>query len=250
MARNSNDTTAYLDCGAASALQFTLISVSMWVRQTSAALFQKLMHYSASNELRGYGIYLDFSSGNIPIFFIGDGTKHTVDSTSALSLNTWTHIGGTYDGTTLRFYFNGAAAGTTSYSGTISYTGVQNFTLMNLPASISNTQGFLGDVAEVAVWGVVLDAAEMDLLGHGYCPALIRPYAIGNYWPLIGRYSPEIGLRGTGDGTINGTITAAVHSRVYQRRKTRTVMVPTVAVAGNVPYDLAHQPQHQAIMAM
>src|SRR6185295_4330669 len=63
--------------------------------------------------------------------------------------------------------------------------------------SRNNASNFgAGRMAEVAIWGgVLLDAAEAVALGKGVSPLLVRPTALQYYWPLGGRFSPEIDVR-------------------------------------------------------
>jgi hypothetical protein len=73
-----------------------------------------------------------------------------------------------------------------------------------------------GRLAEIGLWpGVLLDAGEIVSLAHAVVPLLIRPTAHPYYWPLMGRYSPEIELfYGAGAGaTLTGT-SHADHPRI------------------------------------
>lgn len=53
----------------------------------------------------------------------GSGTLQSVNSGTnyLIQQGKWTHIGGTWDGTTLKFYVNGSLASSSGFSGTIDY---------------------------------------------------------------------------------------------------------------------------------
>jgi hypothetical protein len=77
----------------------------------------------------------------------------------AVTLNAWTHLVGTYDGTTVRFYVNGVQAGTAT---------VTSFTPQTSKA-LSIGQGepgsgfyFPGTLDEPAVYGTVLTATQVQ----------------------------------------------------------------------------------------
>ena len=73
------------------------------------------------------------------------------------------------------------------------------------------------EISEVALWNRVLDAGEIAALGKRYTPAHFRRGGL-NYWPLIGRNSPEIDLWRGANGTLTGT-SAVAHPRVILPRR-------------------------------
>jgi hypothetical protein len=91
-------------------------SWSLWIRPRgryfdhSANLMSNFTHVAKTGfqwQLRDRG-----DGNSIQAFAIGDGTTFDwVWSTSVVPLGTWTHIAVTYDGELVRFYMNGAEAG-------------------------------------------------------------------------------------------------------------------------------------------
>ena len=87
-----------------------------------------------------------------------DNVAQEVTST-ALSLNTWQHIAGTYDGETLRLYRNGIEVGR------LDAQGVMNTSSQNLQIN-SAVEPFDGQVDELLVFGKALDSAELYALAQ------------------------------------------------------------------------------------
>jgi len=50
-------------------------------------------------------------------FFVSNGVFVNVLSVATVTLNTWTHVAGTWDGAVLRIYVNGVASGTAAATG-------------------------------------------------------------------------------------------------------------------------------------
>ncbi len=103
------------------------------------------------------GIYIDTSGSAHASSFNGDTTAG-----AALSLNTWHEVVGTWDGTTLKCYVDGAAYGTNATPGNMSIPA-------NPAASIAarvdgTTQYFNGQIDEVTFYGGALAAARIAAL--------------------------------------------------------------------------------------
>lgn len=81
---------------------------------------------------------------------------------------------------------------------------------------------FSGDIAEAAIWSAALTAEEFAVLAAGASPLLVRPGALVNYWPIVGRHGPEIDLVGGNDLTVNGAV-ASDHPRMFYPARSRFV---------------------------
>jgi len=109
-------------------------------------------------------------------FNIGNGTGwNEITQANALTLNTWQHVAGTYDGTTLRLFVNGVQVNASAQSSTIAAAPGQQLTIGNW--SQSGARGFVGRIDEARVWAVTKTEAEI-LAGMtqsaGMCDAGLR----------------------------------------------------------------------------
>ena len=95
-------------------------------------------------------------------FFIYDNTWITVRADlPAEAYTTWTHLAGTYDGTTLKLYINGKLAATQPHTGTIAGSAY--------PVSVGiNTQArsrlFSGIISKARIYNTVLAAEQLNQL--------------------------------------------------------------------------------------
>ncbi len=100
------------------------------------------------------------------------------------SIDTWHHIVGTYDGTTLRLYIDGTEKDTTGYSGAIT---TETESLRIGANSGTANRFFNGKLSEVSIWSEALTAGEVFLLYNSKVkgmPLQIQPANLVGYWPL------------------------------------------------------------------
>ncbi len=113
-----------------------------------------------------------------------DSWHEVLSSSNALTLNTWQHVAGTYDGTTMRLYINGAQVNTTTSSFTI---GVAGNGVVIGDWSYGTGRNFPGKIDEVRIWNKTLSAAELAAHQNtAYC---------GNETGLVGYYQFDQGVR-------------------------------------------------------
>ena len=160
-------------------------SISMWVKVNTSTQRGFWCCRSATpdnidfyiNTLGKLILYLKSSvSGNI-----------IATSTSALSNDTWTHIGATFDGTEaeadrIKLYVNGSAFASSS---TGTGANLPNGAVTNLNYIGSTWQGIkmLGNIDETAIWNSTLSAANMTSIYNSGTPTTL-PITPVAYWKM------------------------------------------------------------------
>ncbi len=137
-------------------------SVGFWMFRTASDNGNMVAWGERINNRRFAALH----EGNGALRVIGEFNDHT--STSIIPLNTFTHVAITYDGTTIRFYVNGVAAGTSAV-GTPFNTNAANALRMGVNALPSNDEFFGGRLDEVRVYNRALSAADVTEL-FGFAP--------------------------------------------------------------------------------
>jgi hypothetical protein len=145
-------TDDYVDCGNDTSLQISgsYITLEAWIYPntwTKNAFEGNIIckEYNTNN----YGYMLRVGEGGKLNFALGDGSWHEITTSQILSLNTWQHIAGTFDGNKMRVYLNGNPVDSLSYTGTI--TATPNINLY-LGAHVSYSRFYNGIIDEVRIW--------------------------------------------------------------------------------------------------
>lgn len=112
------------------------ISMEAW-------LFPTLSTGTRSIVSIGSDVNLGIADGNVSFAANIDGSVTTATGTTPLPLFRWTHVAGTFDGSTLRVYIDGVEVGSASASGTVSAEGTLAF---------SSGGTYAGTLDEVRIW--------------------------------------------------------------------------------------------------
>lgn len=206
MARRFNGSSDLIDCGTPPQPS-TAITLSAWFYATALpASYAFILGRSGTSGL--YVIFLK-SSGNLAYYILPSGGN--VDpGTATITTNVWYHVAATYDSVndaTVRGWLNGAADGTTAWSGSIPSAAGHDFQFGQDPQV--GDRFFNGVIADGAMWNVRLSNAEILALSRGARPSQIRPLSLLGWWPLTGLQSPEPDLSGNAhNGTLTGTTPA------------------------------------------
>ena len=224
MARNFvSASSQYLEHAAAihTTYPFTMVS---WVSLTGSQL-HCLTQYDNSGLTKRWEVLLTTAA----IYAFQQNTGSGSASMLVTPGSSWHHCGGVFEANNNRtVYYDGSSANdTTNATGNMS---AVNTTAIGR-GCVGGTQSY-GDgyVAEAAIWSVALTAAEMTLLARGFSPRFVRPASLVAYWPLLGRYSPEIDTRGRFEMTVGGGATVQAH--VHQRYPAARRVFPISAAAG------------------
>lgn len=147
------------------------------------------------------------------------GTGGSAVSTAAVPNGSWFHGLGVESATNSRaVYINGGSKGTDTTNAT-QPTGLDRMMVGGADHSgVNGREIFPGTLAEWALWDAALTDAEATMLSLGVSPLFIRPGNLLVYYPLVGRYSPEIDTVGGFNQTLTGTPAVADHCRVFYPR--------------------------------
>ncbi|MGW0839643.1 beta-L-arabinofuranosidase domain-containing protein [Streptomyces sp. NPDC002787] len=155
----------YVDLPAAVLGGASAITLSVWVKPTHDANWQRIFDFG--NNTNRYMYLASRNAAGVPRFAIttgGAGGEQALNGTTALPLNQWSHLAVTISGTTGTLYVNGTAvAQNTSMTLNPSVLG----TLTNNWLGRSNYSGdpvFAGAFDEFNVWSRALTAAEITSL--------------------------------------------------------------------------------------
>ena len=151
-----------VDCGNDTSIQISgkALTLEAWIYPTAwktnvydGNVINK--EYNTSN----YGFMLRVGAGGKLNFAIGDGTwRELTTAGTILSLNTWQHIAGTYDGVKMRLYVNGAPVD--SLPMTISIANASS-TPMLIGGHTTYTRYYQGMIDEVRVWNKCLSESQL-----------------------------------------------------------------------------------------
>ena len=150
----------YVEVSDAASLDITdKITVETWVKANTwdnpgapynvRNIIDKAEHETG----RSYGLYF---FGGLLHFRINKNSN--ADASGALPLlGEWNHIAGTYNGSEVKLYVNGAKVGEKSYSGTI----LTNDKPLYIGAGVARQYWFSGLIDEVKIYNRALDATEI-----------------------------------------------------------------------------------------
>lgn len=149
------DGTGYLNGGLATAYNTPNITLEAWIYPTE----WKNAMYIISTEGTQTGYKLQCPAGK-PTFQIGVNGASVVSlaAATAISLNQWTHVAASFDGSKMRLYVNGVSAGQKDLVYQITDNG-ENFRIGEGSKFTSRT--FKGRIRDVRIWDHALPDADI-----------------------------------------------------------------------------------------
>jgi hypothetical protein len=152
-----NGTTQYVQAPYAATLNTPQFSVEIWARPSGGAgLYRGLM--ASRVYPQGWALYIG-TDGTWEFWVNSGADMLAIWSANAVTLNTWYHVVGTFDGTTSKLYVNGALVA----SGTVTtYTAQTSNPLEIGQSEPGDNLYFPGRLEETAVYGTALTASQVQ----------------------------------------------------------------------------------------
>lgn len=155
------------------------------------------------------GIALQIEAGDVAMYGV-DGTGYPRSLKSGVTASTWVWVAGTATQTERVAYLNGAAGTPNTTSVSWSSPQATHVGAYIYPSGSVNPMD--GDIAELAVWDVLLTPGEIGLAGTVNMKR-IRPGSLKAYWTLSdsGTLVPEVGSSSL-TLSITGTVGTTAHT--------------------------------------
>ena len=145
------------------------ITAEAWVNPTNAIFNGVIIgnyHNSTNTEMQ-FLLRRDYDTFT---FWVNDGTGFkVVDSgLASVTLNTWQHVAGVWDGSSLYIYIDGILKGTTTGVTGSSFASTTNSVVIG---SNSYPENFTGSIDEVRIWNRALNPCEIQNNRNGELPS-------------------------------------------------------------------------------
>ena len=166
-----------VDLGSALTTYFTgktKVTIQAWVRsETNSGLGTIVGNYNYPTNNNSMQMMLRRDGANYA-FWLDSGSGYTsVSAMGSVVLNTWQHVTGTWDGTTMRIYVDGVLANSSAKTGVIP----SRTTSFSIGSNTS--ERFDGDIDEVRLWDMALTAT--DIMNTMNCEAQTQPELVAYY---------------------------------------------------------------------
>jgi alpha-tubulin suppressor-like RCC1 family protein len=126
----------------------TAVSIEAWVRpETNTGLGVIVGNYNYPTNTGQMQMLLRRENNNYVFFIDGGSGYSSVTATSTVVLNTWQHVAGTWDGTTMRIYVDGVLVNSVAKSGSFPAQPTSFVLGFN-----SINEKFKGSIDEVRIW--------------------------------------------------------------------------------------------------
>ena len=147
-----------------------VLTLEAWIYPTSLSTSTRTQTIISTKETGGYVLSIIGASPDpcesLKICFAvyaGGSFKFASADKSLLTNNQWQHLAGTYDGTTMKLYLNGAQISSASVTGAITYTAAAPLCIGLESVGVTcNGNSYVGAVDEVKLFNRVLSDKEVE----------------------------------------------------------------------------------------
>ena len=134
----------------------TGMTLEAWVNPSVLSGWRSTMVKESPGGL-SYGLYAHDNAPH-PAVSVHTTVDQFAIGTSAIPLNTWTHLAATYDGTTLRLFVNGVQVGSSPLTGSL----LQSSGVLRIGGNSVWGEYFSGLIDEVRIYNRALSQAEIQ----------------------------------------------------------------------------------------
>jgi hypothetical protein len=175
----------------------TALTLEAWVKPTAAASgFQAIIFKEMPTDTAYYLYRSGFSAAPLGGVYIG--AEQTATATSGLTLNSWSHMALTYNGTQEQIYVNGALVASRNQTGTVQ----TSSGVLHIGGDSLWGEYFLGSIDEIRIYNRALTAAEVQTDMNTAVPGSATPDATP---PTVAITAPAGGASLSGAATVTAS---------------------------------------------
>jgi hypothetical protein len=154
-----NGTSARVDIADHNSLDLTTgMTLEAWVYPTALGTSWRSIILKENGSALAYGLYANENVARPSAYVHIGSAEPSAAGTSALAVNTWSHLAATYDGSTIRIYVNGVQVGSRTQTGSIAVsTGA-----LRIGGNTVWGEWFAGRIDDVRIYNRALSAAEIQ----------------------------------------------------------------------------------------
>ena len=233
----------------------TQVTLSVWIKRSGTQSdYNGVLGVRNSGGAPHYGISWDLafqsspSSTNKIQFRVGDGANayKLINSNSAIPDNTWTHIAGVLNGTSVLLYINGSLqTETETFTGTLLSPSSKIFIGSQGP---SGNNEFVGSISNPAVWNTGLSASQVREIYNEGLPSNLNTFSgtapvawwqLGENSSYVGgwTFADEIGSNNGASGNLPET---ALTNGVGTIANGTSTGMAEGSLVGDAPYSTAN----------
>ena len=134
------------------------MTLEAWVRPAALTGWKTVVMKEGTTTTLAYSLYANHSNPRPAITVRISNVDRSAVGTSAVPLNTWTHLAATYDGATLRLYVNGVLAGSRGQTGNI----LTSSRALRIGGNAVWGEYFKGVIDDVRIYNRALSATEIQ----------------------------------------------------------------------------------------
>lgn len=227
-----------VDCGNSADVQIsgTQITLEAWIRPTAfgtEAWKNNIIDKEVWTPQEGF--MLRCGAGGKLNFNLGGGGSwnELTSATTVLTLNTWHHVAGTYDGSYMRIYVDGMI--TDSVAKTVSISSAANSNLI-IGDNSQTGRNFNGYIDEVRIWNIARTKSEIQAgMLQEYCgiqPNLKAYYRLNEGMPG-GSNSGVTTATNSANSLNNATLTGFALSGLTSNWVVGRLLIPTIDYGGD-----------------